>query len=106
MTYSELKKLFIEHEANHPKEHLTAHIVFTEDSFPESHPKESRTYIVSSNNKVFLPNMLSGYSIHSRNLDGTDPYVRLERYMGEENGGDEGWDVEDCYLVEKGVPNG
>ena len=103
MTYSELKKLFIEHELKHPQEHLTANIVFTEDSFDESCSVENRTFVVSSNNKVFLPNMLSGYSIHSRSLDGTEPHIRLERYMREEDGGNEGWVVEDCYLIEEGV---
>ena len=33
MNYSELKKTFQELKRDHPREDLTAHIVFTEDSF-------------------------------------------------------------------------
>ena len=105
MTYSELKKLFIEHEASYPDKHLTAHIIITEDSFTKTYSKESRTYVVDSYNKAFRPNV-GGYSIFGSSLDGTDMYVRLEQYMRAERGDDEGWVVEDCYLAEEGVPNG
>ena len=100
MTYSTLKALFREHEAGYPPNHLTAHIVFTADSFTKEYPRESRTYVISSYNKVFRPNM-SGYSLYGSSLDGTGPYVRLEAYMQEECGGEDGWDVEDCYLVKE-----
>lgn len=100
MTYSELKKLFQEHEADYPQEHLTAHIVFTEGSFKESFSEESRTYAISSYNKAFRPNM-GGYSIFGSSIDGADSHVRLEAYMAAERGGADGWIVEDCYLVPK-----
>lgn len=99
MKYAELKAIFKAHEANHPGEHLTAHIVFTQDSFTKPYARESRTYVVSSYNKAFRPNM-GGYSIYGNCLDGTDPMVRLEGYMAAERGGKDGWIVEDCYLVE------
>lgn len=98
MKYAELRKLFIEHESKNPKEHLTAHIIFAEDSWDEKYPLESRTYAVSSNNKAFQPNMC-GYSIYGGSIDGTDPMVRLEAYMADERGGKNGWKVEDCKLV-------
>lgn len=98
MTYAELKKKFREHEKSYPKTHLTAHIVFTEDSWDTAYPLESRTYIVSSHNKAFMPNM-GGYSIYGGSLDGTDPIVRLEQYMADELGGKNGWKVEDCKIV-------
>lgn len=99
MKYSELKELFSKHESTLPDSHLLAHIVFTKDSFTEDYPLESRTYVVCSYNKAFRPNM-GGYSIYGSSLDGTDLYVRLEAYMRAERGGENGWVVEDCYLVE------
>ena len=97
ITYGELCQLFRSHEENHPKEHLTGYIVFTEDSFTKKYPLESRTYEVSSNNKAFIPGM-GGYSIYGGSVDGSDPCVRLERYMAAEHGGKDGWKVEYCYV--------
>ena len=98
ITYPELKDLFSRHEAAKPKEHLTAHIVFAPESFAEAYSEKSRTYIVSSNNKAFQPNMC-GYSIFASCLDGTDQCVRLSNYMKDEHGGKDGWIVAYCYLV-------
>lgn len=99
LKYAVLKDLFREYEREHNQtKHLTAHIVFTEGSFEKDYSKESRTYIVSSDNKAFQPNK-SGYSIYGSCLDGTDPCVRLEEYMAEERGGKDGWVVDHCYLV-------
>lgn len=108
MKYSELKRVFQAWKRNHPKDNLTAHIIFTEESFDEKHPLLSRTYRFSSDNKAFLPNM-GGYSIFASCLDGTDPWVRLEWYMAEENNHG-GWKVQDCYILEqmrdvKAIPN-
>lgn len=99
MTYQELKKIFIAHEANKPSEHLTAIITFTEGSFREPYSKTERTYVISSDNKAFCPNM-SGYSVIGNCLDGNDMGVRLETYMKEEKGGPMGWEVEDCSIQE------
>lgn len=101
MNYYELKRLFLEHERNSPKESLTAYITFS--SFgPENHEKyswESRTYVVSSDNKAFQPNM-GGYSIFGHCLDGkSDPCIRLDYFMSEESGGKNGWTVEECCIV-------
>lgn len=97
LTYAELTKLFRSHEANHPDEHLTGYIVFTEDSWPCQYTLESRTYAVSSDNKAFVPGM-GGYSIYGSSIDGSDPLVRLERYMAAEHGGKDGWKVDYCYI--------
>lgn len=99
MKYSELKKIFCEHERAFHQKPLKAHIIFTEDSFEQNYSKESRTYVVSSDNKAFMSGM-GGYSIFASCLDGTDRSIRLERYMTEEAGGKKGWKVEDCYLIE------
>ncbi len=104
ITYDELSDLFCKHEASRPKDHLDAAIVFTADSFTQPYSLESRTYLVSSDNKAFLPNM-GGYSIYGSCKDGSDPCVRLEAYIAEERGGKDGWKVDYCYLTDsKGNP--
>ncbi len=98
MTYRELRAAFRAFKRSHPDEDLTAHIIFTRDSFDKEYPLLARTYAISSNNKAFRPNM-GGYSIFGDSLDGTDCGVRLERYMAEE-GNPGGWKVETCYILE------
>jgi len=100
MNYSELKQIFQELKRNSPREDLTAHIIFTVDSFGKEYPLLSRTYRVSSDNKAFWPNM-GGYSIFAYCLDKTsDQGVRLDWYMAEErNPG--GWKVQECYILEQ-----
>lgn len=99
MTYLELKAVFQKWNRESHKEALTAHIIFTMDSFDREYSLLSRTYAVSSNNKAFRPNM-GGYSIFGDSLDGTDIGVRLEGYMAEE-GNPGGWKVEDCYILDQ-----
>ena len=99
MNYSDLKKAFQRLKKNSPKDNLTAHIIFTENSFDEQYPLLSRTYRVSSDNKGFMPNMFSR-SIFACCLDGTDQGVRLDWYMSAE-GNSGGWEVQDCYILEK-----
>ena len=81
--------------------HLLGHVVFTPDSFTKPYSEASRTYVISSDNKAFIPGM-GGYSIYVSSLDGTDVCVRLEGYMAAEKGGKDGWKIEKCYLVEPG----
>lgn len=99
MNYSDLKQIFQELKRTLPRENLTAHIIFTEDSFAKEYPLLSRTYSVSSDNKAFWPNV-GGYSIFACCLDGTDQGVRLDWYMAEE-GNPGGWTVEGCYILEQ-----
>ena len=98
MRYGEMAQKFRETEKN--GNHLDGYIVFTEDSFTEKYPLESRTYVVSSDNKAYRPNM-GGYSIYATSLDGTDKNVRLEAYMAAEKGGKDGWKIERCYMKER-----
>ena len=104
LNYKRLKDIFRRHESLQKgipyseQTHLTAHIVFTADSFEKAYPPESRTYIVSSDNKAFQDGM-GGYSIFGSCLDGTDKGVRLEQYMREENGGSNGWEIEKIELI-------
>jgi len=97
MSYGDMVSRF--REAERIGKHLEGYVVFTEDSFNESYPEVARTYCVSSNNKAFRPNM-GGYSIYGSALDGSDPMVRLERYMADEKAGDGGWKIERCYMKE------
>ena len=100
MTYAEVKQIFRELKQTSPKEDLTAHITFTENSFVSHYSLLSRTYLVSSDNKAFWPNM-GGYSIFAYCLDKTsDQGVRLDWYM-EEEGNANGWKVQDCYILEE-----
>ena len=73
-------------------------IVFTSDSFLENYSLESRSYVVSSDNKAWIPGM-GGYSIFGDSLDRTDIGVRLEQYMQAEHGGENGWKVDYCYML-------
>lgn len=111
LDYSELKDLFRFREQRNViakradptfvPQHLTAHIVFSEDSFAglgNQLSLKSRTYVISSNNKAFCPNM-GEYSIFGSCLNGTGPCVRLDLYMAAEKGGEKGWRIEACYLV-------
>ena len=100
MTYTELKRIFQELKRKSPREDLTAHIIFTVDSFSAPYSLLSRTYSVSSDNKAFWPSM-SSRSIFAYCLDKTsDQGVRLDWYMAEE-GNANGWKVEDCYILER-----
>ena len=100
LSYSELVSRFRAAERQGDGKHLTGYVVVTEDSFNESYPVESRTYEVSSENKAFRPNM-TGYSIFASAIDGTDPMVRLEQYLAVERGGENGWQIERCYMKEQ-----
>lgn len=102
MTYRELSNAFYEQESKMEDKHLLGHVVFTQDSFTKPYSEASRTYVISSNNKAFIPGM-GGYSIYGSSLDGSDVCVRLEAYMAAEKGGKDGWKVERCYLVEPGT---
>ena len=55
-------------------------MLFSQDSFSEPDPETARTYMVSSDNKAFQPNM-GGYSIFASSIDGSDHMVRLDSYM-------------------------
>lgn len=100
MTYTEVKQTFQELKQHSPGEDLTAHVVFTGDSFAKPYPLLSRTYRFTSNNNGFWPKKISR-SIFGYCLDKTsDQGIRLDWYMAEEGNAD-GWKVEDCYILEQ-----
>jgi len=96
MTYRTMKNYF--RAAERVCQHLTGYIVMSPASFEREYSLESRTYVVSSDNKAYQPNK-GGYSIFASSLDGSDPYVRLEQYMSVELGGADGWQIERCYMM-------
>lgn len=97
-TYEELKKLFRSvEEAGRQRLHICGFIVFSQDSFRKEFSERDRTYYVSSDNKAYQAHK-GGYSIFANCLDGKDLGVRLEQYMAEELGGQNGWKVERCYI--------
>lgn len=98
LTYPQMAVLFRAVEAVTNKcVHVEGNIVFTKDSFNKEYSETERTYVTTSNNKAFQPNM-SGYSIYGSSLDGSDPMVRLDGFMKAEKGGKDGWEIERCYM--------
>lgn len=68
-------------------------IVFSNESFDKPYPLEARSYVISSDNKAFFPDMISN-SIFGSSLDGSDVGIRIDWYSD--------WIVEDCYLLQEG----
>lgn len=59
MTYKELEQIFAAHEASQPKYHLDGYITFSDLGSHEdpNYTMYDRTYIVSSDNKAYKPNL-------------------------------------------------
>ena len=76
---------------NHDKKGV---VVFKQSNWEQEYTEESRSYIVSGDEKYFHDGMC-GTSIWSRNLDGTDTGVRLDWYMR----GPNGWEIDYCYIL-------
>lgn len=73
-------------------------IVIKEESFDKLYPLDSRSYIVDNDNKAWIAGM-GGYSIYGSSIDKSDPCVRLEQYLKCEHGGENGWEVDYCYIL-------
>lgn len=99
VSYFELKNRMRDCEKE-GRRHLVGHVVFTKDSFEKEYTEEERTYVFSSANKAFMPNM-GGYSIYASSLDGSDRNVRIEQYMKDEYGGEDGWKIEKCFVKDE-----
>lgn len=100
MTYAVMRSYF--YAAECARQHLTGYIVFSPASFEKAYSLESRTYVVSNDNKAYRPHM-HGYSIFAVALDGSDAGVRLEQYMVSKRGGKDGWQIERCYMMSNEV---
>lgn len=95
MKYNELVAEFC--RANEDGKTIEGYIVFSPASFDKLYPLQSRTYLLSSDNKAFKKGM-SGNSIFGSALDGSDNGVRLDHYM-KATGNPNGWVIDDCGLV-------
>lgn len=102
LTYNDMANIFRKVEANGDP-HVEGYIVFSQNSFDKEYSELSRTYIVSSDNKAYKPNMF-GYSIFGTSLDNTDNCARLDALMKAERGGPNGWEIERCYMKFDGQP--
>lgn len=100
MNYKQLKELFCRQEREHSGTHLTGCITFSSfgSNNKQHYPWCSRTYVISSDNKAFQPGKC-GYSIFGSCLDGTDCGLRLSEVMRDEHGGEDGWVVENCFVI-------
>lgn len=96
LTYQKMREYFRAAERN--GQHLTGYIVFSPASFAKAYSLESRTYVVSSDNKAFW-SKVGSRSIFASALDGSDPNVRLDCFMAAEQGGPDGWQIERCYMM-------
>lgn len=92
LTYKEMSDVF-RHINETGKKHVCGYIVFSQSSFEKDYSEQSRTYVVSSDNKAYIPGA-GGYSIFGSCLDGTDQCIRLEGYMR----GDNRWKIDRCYM--------
>lgn len=63
-------------------------IVYKESNWETQYSLESRSYVVNSGNKFFIPGIWDT-SILGSNLDGTDKCIRIDRIS---------WEVDYCYL--------
>lgn len=92
LSYQRLSEIFNYVNDTH-KSPVSGYIVFTQDSFDKPYSEQSRTYVVSSDNKAYIAGA-GGYSIFGSCLDGSDQNIRLEIYMH----GDNAWKIERCYM--------
>lgn len=105
-SWQELRKQFMSYEDQRDKvmreQHqqmppLTGYVTFTKGSFDKEYSEESRTYVFSSDNKAFQAHSVSS-SLLGSCMDGSDPNIRLDEYMQEYHGGEQGWEIEQCLI--------
>lgn len=97
MTYKEMVELF-ERINQHTLPAVKGYVIFSEKSFDREYPEVSRTYEVSSANKAWRSDM-NGSSVFGSCLDGTDPCVRIDKYIREGL-----WIPEKCYIIRDKLP--
>lgn len=97
LTWNELRSFLLQYNEIHNKagylgliKPLKAVAVFSSNNWPEAnYPLEARSYMFSSDNKIFHNNMV-GHSCYAESLDGSDPRVDIMKYN---------WEIEYCYLL-------
>lgn len=83
-------------EKNHDKKGVA--VIKQHPKWKKEYPLESRSYIISGDNKHFYDNMISR-SIWASSLDGTDRGVRLDHYLWDAEKEDR-WEIDYCYIME------
>ena len=84
VTFQELKKDFQD------KENKYALITYKKENFEKEFDEQSRTYLISSNNRFFQSGKISS-SLFGSCIDGTDVGVRLDWYN---------WKIEKIMILE------
>lgn len=97
MPYEELKDLFRRTEQE--GKHIVGYVQIAAKGSLSGYFKDSLTYAISSDNKAFKEDV-GGYSIFASSIDGADFNVRLENYLKAERGGENGWEIERCFVKE------
>lgn len=92
MTFGELETIM--KEANRSGRKISGYVTISQESFSKEYSKAARTYLFSSDNKRWLPNMCSA-SIWGDCLDGSDNGVKLSDYLF----GKDCWKIEDCGII-------
>ena len=104
MTYQQLKGIFCDHEYGNPTSHLTGHVIFSHFGPDCGTPCDEarRTYLIRSSNEAFLPrsksNSIYGYCLGDYKSKGNH-LALLSDCMEDEDGGENGWGIEDCCLL-------
>lgn len=94
MTYSGMKAILaLANQFGLKKE---GYITYTADSFCQYYPVQSRTFIVSSENKQFQKDS-DEHTLFGSSLDGQEKNVRLDVWGG--NPDSEDWEVEECGVL-------
>lgn len=88
MTYHELKEAM--EQANRDGIERQGVIVYSQSNWKREFSLESRSYVVSSNNRCFQDGKIAN-SMFGSNIEGTDKNVRLDLY---------GWDIDYCYMLD------
>lgn len=93
MKYVELEKLLC--AANIEGRKMDGFVTFSNESYTKEYTWESRTYLISSDNKRFQEGKISN-SIWASSVDGSDVGLKLSNYMF----GLYAWVIEDCGVVD------
>lgn len=90
MSWSEMVRLFMEHNETNPDETLVGYVVYKASNWPEKeYSEQERTYAVYSSSNGFFSGKISN-CVYGDCLDGRDLGVRLDWYD---------WKKEYCYMV-------
>lgn len=88
MTFHDLKREL--EQANRDGVERQGVIVYSQSNWEQEFSLESRSYVVSSNNRRFQEGKIAN-SMFGSSLDGSDMGVRLDLYN---------WEIDYCYMLD------